>query len=137
MRPKKAHFLQPCVRNPEISWGIKNDSTNRVLASAVLTAFDRESRNRGLLGRDALPAGAALVLAPCSGVHTWFMRFSIDLIFVDRRGTVLRVRQDVRPWRLALRPGAFAVIELPAGSARDTLAGHVLAVTPIDARSSA
>ena len=132
MRPSTAHFLQPYLRNPESLWALRNVSTNTLLASTVLTAFDRESRNRGLLGRDALQAGTALVIAPCSGVHTWCMRFSIDLIFVDRLGTVLRVRQGVRPWRLALRLGAFAVIELPAGSAGDTHAGHVLKLTVLD-----
>jgi uncharacterized membrane protein (UPF0127 family) len=71
-----------------------------------------------------MPEGAALILAPCWSIHTWFMRFPIDVLFVSRTGTVLGARHALAPWRLALRPGAFAVIELAAGAAAGIEPGH-------------
>jgi hypothetical protein len=99
------------------------------LAASIVPAFDRKTRNRGLLGRDSFPAGVAMVLAPCSGIHTWFMRFPIDVIFVDRAGRVLRVGRTVPPFRVVFCLKAFAAIELAAGASLDTGAGDVLAVT--------
>lgn len=121
-----AHFLQACLRAPHERWGLKNLTTGAILAQTLIPAFDRHSRNQGLLGRDGLPSGSALVLAPCSGVHTWFMRFPIDILFVSRAGRVLKARRAVRPWRIALRLGAFAVIETPANGTTGTQVGHQL-----------
>ena len=59
------------------------------------------ARMRGLLGREGLPAGEGLLLSPCHSVHTWFMRFSIDVVFLDGEWTVLRVCRGVRPFRMA------------------------------------
>lgn len=120
------HFLSEYVRAPRGVWRLTNATTGAVVAGTVRPAFDRESRNKGLLGQDGWPTGSALILAPCSGVHTWFMRFPIDILFVARDGQVLKVRRAVRPWRLAIRLGAFAVVELAAGSADGTEAGHTL-----------
>ena len=74
-------------------------------------------RLRGLLGRDALPDDAALLLRPCSSIHTSFLRFPIDAVFLDRDFRVLDVVSKLRPWRAAWRRGAHAVLELPAGAA--------------------
>jgi uncharacterized membrane protein (UPF0127 family) len=76
------------------------------------------SRLRGLLGRRELPAGEGLLLSPSSSVHTFFMRFPIDAVFLDRHLQVVGVAPDVRPWRFAGRRGARHVLELPAGEAR-------------------
>ena len=89
------------------------------LATAIEPAFDSRSRRRGLLGRDGLARGAALILAPCAGVHTFFMRFPIDVIFARKDGTVLKTCADVKAGRIALAPGAAVAIELPAGAAGD------------------
>jgi uncharacterized membrane protein (UPF0127 family) len=132
-----AHFLQPYLRNPDDAWAVRNQSTGAVLATSIVAAFDRETRNRGLLGHRSFPRGVALVLAPCSAIHTWFMRFPVDVIFVSRAGQVLRVRQAVAPFRLALRVGAFAAIELAGGSSAGTSAGDILVLTaPIPQLSS-
>jgi uncharacterized membrane protein (UPF0127 family) len=72
---------------------------------------------RGLLGRAALAAGEGLLIRPASAIHTFFMRFAIDVVFIDRDGVVLRVVPALRPWRLAARRGARSVLELPAGEA--------------------
>lgn len=123
-----AHFLASVARHPERSWTLLNSSTGQLVASTVIPAFDRRSRNEGLLHRSGLPHATALVLAPCSGVHTWFMRFPIDIVFVSRLGRVLGIRRNVPPWRLAIRLRAFAVIELRAGGADELEPGHNLAV---------
>ena len=92
---------------------------------------DRETRNRGLLGHRSFPRGVALVLAPCSAIHTWFMRFPIDVIFANRDGVVVKVCRNVRPWRIAFAWGAFAAIEFAAGEAvqsTSTVAGDRLRI---------
>jgi uncharacterized membrane protein (UPF0127 family) len=81
----------------------------------VRVAGDSASRRKGLLGRTSID-DEALVLAPCSAVHTWFMRFPIDVLFVDRGGVVRKCVANVRPWRIAGAWRAFAAIELPAGT---------------------
>ncbi len=121
------HFLQPCLKNPDGLWGLHNLTTGTPIAANLIRAFDRASRNAGLLRRDGLPLDAAIVLAPCSSIHTWFMRFPIDVLFLGKTGRVLAVRRSLPPWRFALRFGAFAAIEVMAGSARSIEVGHVLA----------
>jgi uncharacterized membrane protein (UPF0127 family) len=69
----------------------------------------------GLLGRSQAPRDRALCLVGCSAIHTCFMRFPIDLIFVDRCGGVLKVVEGLRTWRAAHCPGAFAAIEAYEG----------------------
>jgi uncharacterized protein len=74
-------------------------------------------RMRGLLGRKKLDAGQGLLIRPAPAIHTWFMRFAIDAVFLDRELSVLSVRRDLRPWRMAAQRGARSVLELPAGEA--------------------
>ncbi len=76
------------------------------------------SRMRGLLGRSGLEASEGLWIDPCNSIHMFFMRFPIDAVFIDERMQVVRVHEDLRPWRMA-RGGRFAhsVLELPTGKA--------------------
>ena len=92
-----------------------NARTGATVASHVAVAFDSASRRRGLLDRTTFEPGDGMVIAPCEGIHTWFMRFPIDVAFVTRDGVVLSVRHALRPWRLAMSLRAFAVVELPPG----------------------
>ena len=73
-------------------------------------------RQRGLLGRDSLDPSVAMIIAPCSAIHTFFMRFAVDAVFVDRAGLVLKVVSRLKPWRMAAALRAYAVIELNAGN---------------------
>jgi uncharacterized protein len=73
------------------------------------------ARMRGLLGRRDLPRGEGVLLRPAASVHTWFMRFPIDVVFLDRDLCVLKVVPDLAPWRIASGRGARAVLELAAG----------------------
>src|SRR5919198_5963514 len=72
-------------------------------------------RMKGLLGRSRLRGGEGLLLRPAPSIHTWFMRFPIDAVFLDRDLVVLDVRVAMRPWRVAGRRGARAVLEMASG----------------------
>lgn len=63
-----------------------------------------------------MPAGSALIIAPSNAIHTFFMRFAIDVAFAARDGTVVKRRTAIPPWRITAAWGAYAVIELPAGA---------------------
>jgi uncharacterized protein len=73
------------------------------------------SRLKGLLGRARLEPGEGLLIRPTWSVHTFFMRFPIDVVFVDRGLRILAVTPNLRPWRAAARRRAHAVLELAAG----------------------
>jgi uncharacterized protein len=116
------------LRDAEHQHTLQNARSGRIVASQVELAVDSASRRRGLLGRDTFDRGSALIIAPCSSVHTFFMRFAIDVIFVARDGRVLKTYSTLVPWRIAFSVGAFAVIELPAGtmSQSDANPGDIL-----------
>ena len=76
------------------------------------------TRFLGLMGRGRLPQGQGLLLSPCSSVHMCFMRFSIDVLYLDDEGRILKIVPHLRPWiGLSLCPGARAALELAAGEA--------------------
>jgi uncharacterized membrane protein (UPF0127 family) len=88
-----------------------------VVCDDCLVADSASTRLRGLLGRAQLASGEGLLLRPCGSVHTWFMGYAIDALFLDRDLRVLQVANDLRPWRMAVARKAKAVLELPAGEA--------------------
>jgi uncharacterized protein len=90
-----------------------------VVCEHCLLAETALARLRGLLGRSGLSSGEGMLLRPASSVHTAFMRFAIDVVFLDGEDRVVKVAADVRPWRAAACRGARAVLELPAGEARE------------------
>lgn len=125
------HFLVPLLKNHSAPWALRVEGRATHLATHVASAFDSGTRNRGLLGRDSLAPGTALVLAPCTAVHTWFMRFPLDIIFCGRDGRVLKVVESVGPWRMtAVWRQGFAVIELAAGTTELPSAGQMLVLEP-------
>jgi uncharacterized membrane protein (UPF0127 family) len=128
-----ASFLSPLLKSPSAPLAIRNQRTGAVVANRLEGAFERNTRNKGLLGRTGLPDGHALVIAPCNGVHTFFMKFTIDACFVARDGTVRKVAHGLRPWRLALSPSSFAVVEMAEGAAAraDVRQGDKLSVEPV------
>jgi uncharacterized protein len=109
-------FLERGRDFPRETCTLRHPGTGQVLAARAEIALTRADRNRGLLGRDHLPAGDGLVLAPCFSIHTAFMRFPIDVIFVTRDGRVVKTCPAVPAWRMKVGWGAYAVVELPAGS---------------------
>jgi hypothetical protein len=128
---RSAGFLSPLLGRPETGCVLRNQRNGRLLARRLLPAFDSRSRRTGLLGRTAI-GDEAMIIAPTNAVHTWFMRFAIDIAFVARNGTVLKMCEAVRPWRIAAAWGGFAVIELQAGAlaASGTIVGDVIAAVP-------
>jgi uncharacterized membrane protein (UPF0127 family) len=110
------HFLASLLEPVPRRLTLRNVRTGLALATILETAFDSTSRRRGLLGRERLPEGTALVIAPCGAVHTFFMRFTIDIVFARQDGLVVKTRSRVPPRRLAGALRAFATIELSAGA---------------------
>ena len=108
-------------RSADTRFELVAEASNRVLVPEVELALESAARNKGLLGREGLPSGRALVIAPTNAVHTFFMRFAIDIVFVSREGRILKVRRAVPAWRIAAAWGGYAVVELAAGGA--TLTG--------------
>lgn len=108
------HFLREAVRwvHP---WGLAIDGTAHLLAEHVTLAGDSRARRTGLLGRKALADGHALMLAPCQGIHTFGMRFPIDVVGVARDGRVVKIVCALAPRRVMLSWRSFAVVELGAG----------------------
>ena len=109
-------FLAP-ARTPTNTLALIDERTGSVVASAVEIAEKSADRRRGLLGRDGLDPSAALIIAPCSSVHTFFMRFVIDVVFVARDGRVVKIARDLKPWRIAGSLRAHAVVEMAGGAA--------------------
>ncbi|HET7122168.1 MAG TPA: DUF192 domain-containing protein [Solirubrobacterales bacterium] len=85
-----------------------------VFGLAFPVAADRRSRLLGLTGLDREAVGEGLLIPRCASVHTFGMRFALDLVFLDREETPLAVRLAVPPRRIAWERGAAAVLELPA-----------------------
>ncbi len=92
--------------------------TGSVLAERLEVARSHLERMRGLLGRDGLPPGEGLLIERCASIHTFFMRFPIDVLFVSGDFIVRKCVRDLRPWRLASAPGARHTVELPPGTLR-------------------
>ena len=111
----------------------RNTSLNTLIADKVGVAATRAARAVGLLSRNGLEPGEALWIVPSRGVHTWGMRFAIDVVALDEAGTVIDCVSNLRPWRVRLpRRGTAGVLELPAGAldATGTLLGHRIELTP-------
>ena len=99
--------------NPTV---IRGDG-GRIVCQRCTIADGPVSRARGLLGRSGLEGGEGLLLKPTFSIHTFFMRFAIDVVFLDKSGSVVDVVRALKPWRAATRMRARAVLELGAGEA--------------------
>jgi len=84
---------------------------------AVYVAGTRRARLLGLAGLRDVPYPSALLILGCSSVHTFGMRFRIDVVFLDEHREVIGERRDLRPWRIARKRGAKAVLEFPSSYA--------------------
>jgi uncharacterized membrane protein (UPF0127 family) len=117
-------------REPKMLLNLTRES---VVCERVAIADRAGSRMRGLLGRRTLPTGEGLLLAPAPSIHTAFMRFPIDVVFLDADLRVVKLVQKLAPWRTASARRAKSVLELPAGesSRRDLgLADRLVLVEP-------
>lgn len=112
-----------------------NLTRDTVLADRAKVAETPASRRRGLLGTESLPDGRGLVIIPCRHVHTFGMKYAIDVVLVDASWTVRRVVRNLRPGRLSpLALKGRAVLELPAGKTAETGTekGDMLDALPAD-----
>lgn len=135
MFPFHRRFPRPCFLEPLLAptasaerFALINVRTGETLAERIEPALDSRTRGKGLLGRSHLPAGSGMILAPCSSVHTFFMKFAIDVVFVKADGRVAKIYRKLGAWRLAGALGALAAVELPAGAAARTEVGDQLRV---------
>jgi uncharacterized membrane protein (UPF0127 family) len=116
-------------------------SSGRILASRVAKADDAASRSKGLLGRESLDSDEGMWiqqpplawLVPCPTIHTFFMKFPIDVLFLDGGLRVRRVMENMKPWRLSpWVPQAHSILELKGG----TLDGSVNAGDQLEMRTA-
>jgi uncharacterized membrane protein (UPF0127 family) len=105
---------------PERRLTVTNLTRSTVLATFAEVASSSATRSKGLLGRKGLSAGEGLWIVPCEAVHTFGMRFPIDLVYIDREKRVRKVRSSVRPWRMSACLAAHSILELPSGTVHDT-----------------
>jgi uncharacterized membrane protein (UPF0127 family) len=97
-----------------------NRDKQTVLGDKIDVANTGASRNRGLLKHTSLSVGEGPWIVPCEAVHTFWMRFAIDCVFIDKRQRVTKVVPALKPWRMAMSWKARGVLELPAGRAAET-----------------
>lgn len=110
-----------------------NVSCNSLLASEALLCDRFYNRMRGLLGKKELPPGRGLIIKPCLQIHSFFMQFSFDALFIDHDNRVIHIEENMLPWKISpLVRGSAMVIELPAGTAADTGTGigNTIALEP-------
>ncbi len=97
---------------------VTNKTKGTVVASRTRVADSIPTRFWGLLGRRSLPDGHGLLLRPSSSIHTAFMRFAIDVVFLDKENRVVKVVPELKPFRMAgCWRGAHSALELPVGGA--------------------
>lgn len=97
----------------------RNLTRKTVLADKLRVARSFWARFRGLMLVPGLPAGGGLLIERCNSIHTHFMRFAIDAVFLSAEGRVVAVSEAMPPWRIGrFQRGACRVLELPAGTAR-------------------
>lgn len=97
---------------------------NRTRATTVADAADvantSETRREGLLKRPGLTPGEGLWITPCEAVHCFFMKFTIDIVFLNKAKQVVKISPAVKPWRIAGCLKAHSVLELPEGQIQAT-----------------
>lgn len=98
--------------------GVRNVTRGTTVASDVRVARSFFSRGRGLMFASGLSADSGLLIDPCSSIHMFFMRFALDVLYVDRDDRIVRAQRAIKPWRIGPihTRGAKYVIELPVGT---------------------
>jgi uncharacterized protein len=120
-----ASFVQPGNHTEPRQANLRNERgvitllrpNGEVACERCTVAHRMWPRMRGLLGRKSLPSGEGLLIRPAPSIHTFFMRFPIDVVFLSRQGEVLKVAERVPPWRARSCRHSYAVLELAAGEA--------------------
>jgi uncharacterized membrane protein (UPF0127 family) len=125
------HLTRPRQAKRDLRLRISNLTRQSELATCAEVADDGAKRRKGLLGRQGLAPGEGLWILPCEAIHTFGMQFPIDLVYLDRKMCVRKVKGQVRPWRLSACLSAHSVLELAPGtiSATQTRPGDMIEVS--------
>ena len=123
--------------NKKDTYQVVIDGDDAVLSSKCKTAIDFFSRLMGLMFREKLDDDEALLIAPCNSIHTFFMRFPIDLVFIDREWNIVTEKRNIMPGKI-INPinGAWAVVELKGGhidlmGIADSIMGKKVRIEPV------
>ena len=113
---------------------VHNPSRETTLADRAQIADTSRTRKTGLLKHNGWNRGEGLWITPCEGVHTVGMKFPIDVLFLDKRRKVVKIRAAMPRWRMAACLWAHSVLELPSGTAAatNTAAGDQLEFEPYE-----
>lgn len=105
-----------------------------MLATSADVAGTSEKRREGLLKRTGLDPGEGLWISPCEAVHCFFMKFTIDVLFLSRDLRVVKARPSLKPWRISGSLRAYSTLELPEGTieATGTKPGDLLEFESVD-----
>lgn len=98
--------------------GFASQGKTQASLQRVFVAETARERARGLLGRAPLKPGEGMYLSPCRAVHTFGMRYPIDLVYLDRSGRVCKLVEALKPWRFSGSLKARGTLELSAGEIR-------------------
>jgi uncharacterized protein len=99
---------------------IRNLTKRTVVADRAILANTSATRRTGLLKHDSLQDGEGLLIVPCEGVHTFGMKFPIDVIYLNKKHVVLKIKPEMPKRRMSICLRAHSVLELPAGMAART-----------------
>ena len=116
--PPSAVDAQPAQLGDRLR--VVNATRKIEIADRVELAGSGAKRSKGLLGRSGLGQGEGMWIVPCEAVHTFWMKFSLDLVYLDRQHRVAKIRRNVPPWRLSACLTAHSVIEFAAGAIRES-----------------
>ncbi len=103
-----------------VKFRVRNLTRGTSLGDAIEIADDSAARAKGLLKRDKLDDGTGLWIVPCEAIHTFFMRFTIDVLYIDRKRRVRKAVKRLVPWRMSTCLPAHSVLELPEGTIERT-----------------
>jgi uncharacterized protein len=110
---------------------VRNQTQQCDLGDSIAVATSFWQRGKGLMFASGLGQGEGMIIDPCTSIHTFWMRFPIDVLYMDRNHCVIRTDESMKPWRIGpVFTGSKWVIELPAGtiSATGTQAGDIIEI---------
>lgn len=112
---------------------VQNLTRDTLLGDSIVVADTSATRRTGLLKNESLPPGEGLWIVPCEAVHSFFMKFAIDILYLDRNKKVRKAVRSLPPWRISGCLVAHSTLELPAGTIESTgtQAGDQLEVTKV------
>lgn len=112
---------------------VRVERTGELIADRIVVASSMFQRMRGLLGKSSLPPGEGIWFPRTSSIHMWFMRFPIDVVYVDRELRVKKTVEALKPWRFSGARGSRSTLELAAGALAtlDLRIGDLLTLTEL------